>query len=280
MLEFNSYFKVIQKCNKMVLKIILPLVFLANMFAINSQEKKFDQSIKAENMKHLGLIGGLSWHSTVEYYKYINTAVNTHYGNNTNPPLSVYTLNQAEVHRFQKENKWDSIAYMLADAGKRLKLGGAESVLFCSNTPHKVYDLVEKQLDIPMIHIGDATAKAIQEKGLKKVGFIGTKFTMEGDFITSRIEKKGIETIVPNKSETLNELHRIIHEELTYGKIVPESKKYVLSVIQNMIDNGAEGIILGCTEFPLMIFQEDLNIPVFNTSLIHSKTAADYILNK
>ncbi|KGK31284.1 hypothetical protein EL45_06350 [Cellulophaga sp. E6(2014)] len=229
-------------------------------------------------MNTLGLIGGTSWHSTIDYYRTINQTINDHFGNNTNPPLIVYTLNQAEVHRYQIENKWDSIATMLVTAALNLNKAGASAVLFCANTPHKVYDDVQEKLDFPVIHIADATAQAIHEKGLKKVLFLGTKYSMEEPFITKRIEDNGIEVLVPKKKKQIEELHRIIQEELTYGIIDKESKKYVLGIIAEAIAAGAQGVVLGCTEFPLMIFQEDLEVPAFNTTEIHSKAGVDYIL--
>ncbi|MCL4110220.1 UNVERIFIED_CONTAM: hypothetical protein GTU68_030604 [Idotea baltica] len=231
-------------------------------------------------MKKLGLIGGTSWHSTIDYYRFINQSINDHFGDNTNPPLMVYTIDQAENHRFQNEGKWDSIAVLLLDAGESLQRGGAEAVMFCANTPHKVYDLVDKELDIPVIHIADATAKAILDKGIAKVGFVGTKFTMEEDFITGRIKDRGIEVMVPEDQETITELQRIIIDELTYGNIEKTSKAYVVKVLQSMIDAGAEGVVLGCTEFPLMIFDEDLSVPIFNTSDIHAEAAVEFILEK
>ncbi|OEI80869.1 hypothetical protein AST99_07100 [Formosa algae] len=231
-------------------------------------------------MNTLGLIGGTSWHSTLDYYSTINQAVNDHFGNNTNPPLLVYTLNQAEVHRFQREDKWDSIANMLTTAAISLNKAGAQSVMFCANTPHKVYNSVQDQLDFPVIHIADVTAKAIHEKALKKVCFIGTKYSMTEDFITKRIEDNGLDVLVPEDDKVIDELHRIIIEELTYGEVKPESKKYVLSVLNEMIDDGAEGVILGCTEFPLMIFKDDLKVPIFDTTKIHSQSGVDYILKE
>jgi aspartate racemase len=244
----------------------------------NNSEENIENTTH-KNMNTLGLIGGTSWHSTIEYYAAINQSINDHYGNNTNPPLLVYTLNQAEIHRFQKINKWDSIAAMLTQGALSLNKAGAKSVMFCANTPHKVYNAVQSKLDFPVIHIADATAKAIHEKGVKSVGFLGTIYAMEADFITGRIADNGIDVLVPEQKTVLIELQRIIEEELTYGKIVPESKTYVLNVIQDLVDKGAEGIVLGCTEFPLMIFQEDLNIPAFNTTKIHSQAGVDYILN-
>ncbi len=230
-------------------------------------------------MKTLGLIGGTSWHSTIEYYRYINEYVNKHFGDNTNPPLLVYTLNQSLIHKYQLESDWTGIANMLINAGRSLKNAGAEMLMFCANTPHKVYDNVIQQLDIPILHIADATAKAIGLRGIRRVGFLGTKYTMEEDFVTRRISDKGIEVFTPSNRDTIDELHRIIQQELTYGNIVARSKKYVLDLIRSMTDKGAEGIVLGCTEFPLMIKEEDLKIAVFNTSKIHAEAGAEFILS-
>jgi len=232
----------------------------------------------AKNMKTLGLIGGTSWHSTIEYYRYINESVNKHFGNNTNPPIIVYTINQAQVHKFQNENNWSGIADLLFEGGKSLQDAGAEKVMFCANTPHKVYEQVERRLSCPLIHIADATAQNINKRGIKKTCFLGTKYTMTEDFITQRIAKNGIEVLVPKQSEVIEELHRIIIEELTYGKIIPESKKYVLDVIQSFVGQGAKGVILGCTEFPLMVDETDLQIPIFNTTNIHAQAGVNFIL--
>lgn len=261
--------------------IALVLVCCNDAKVENNKNSQSEIPIKNNlGMNVLGLIGGTSWHSTIEYYSAINETVNTHYGNNTNPPLLVYTLNQAEVHRFQVENKWDSIAHMLVNAGLNLNKAGAESVLFCANTPHKVYDAVQEKLDIPVIHIADATASAIHKKELKKVLFLGTKYSMQENFITKRIEDNGIDVLVPQEQEVIDELHRIIIEELTYGNIVESSKAYVLNVIKNSVEAGAEGVVLGCTEFPLMIFQDDLETPIFDTTKIHSMAGVDFILKK
>jgi aspartate racemase len=229
-------------------------------------------------MKMLGLIGGTSWHSSVEYYRNINKTVNDYFGDNTNPPLLLFNLNQSLIHHYQKQDNWGGVADLITDAALRLQKAGAESIMFCANTPHKVYETVNERLDIPIIHIADATAKAIRGKDIRKVCFIGTKFSMEEDFITNRISKFNIEVLVPKESSLINELHRIIQEELTFGHIKETSKQYVLNVLKSMIDRGAEGVVLGCTEFPLTISQNDLSVPVFNTTDIHSKAASDYIL--
>ncbi|MCC1483842.1 aspartate/glutamate racemase family protein [Winogradskyella immobilis] len=263
------------KKSSVIILFVTSLLFVFNC-TTKSDEKKPNKSA----MNSLGLIGGLSWHSTLDYYTAINESVNSHFGNNTNPPLLIYNINQAEIHRFQKEDKWDSIAYLLSQAGLKLKKAGADAVIFCANTPHKVYNQVQKDLnETPIIHIGDATAKVIKNDSVDKVGFIGTKYSMEDDFITKRIKNNNIEVIVPKDITTINELQRIIAEELTYGIIKPESKAYVITVLQEMINEGAKGIVLGCTEFPLMILKDDLSVPLFNTTLIHSKVAVNFILN-
>lgn len=229
-------------------------------------------------MRTLGLIGGTSWHSTIEYYRYINQQVNDYFGDNTNPPLLVYTLNQSLIHQFQIESKWSEIANLLTNAARSLEKAGAEKVMFCANTPHKVYDMVEQEINIPMLHIADATAEVIHSLGIKKVCFLGTKYSMMEDFITQRIANNNIEVFIPERNTDISELHRIIQKELTYGKVIPRSKNFVLDVIQSLVDKGAEGVVLGCTEFPLMIKENDLKIPIFNTTEIHATAGTDFIL--
>lgn len=231
-------------------------------------------------MRTLGLVGGTSWHSTIKYYQDINLAVNEYFGNNTNPPLILYNLNQATIHHHQKENQWDRIAEIVFDAGKRLQMAGAEAILFCANTTHKVFEPVSYNLEIPVLHISDAIAKAINGLNLRKVCFIGTKFSMAEGFVTERIAKSNVEVLTPGDSEVIEKLHSIIHKELVHGNIVPSSKRFVLDCIKQMLDLGAEGVVLGCTEFPLMIESADLNVPIFDTVRIHSKAATDFILNR
>ena len=229
-------------------------------------------------MRTLGLLGGTSWHSTIEYYRYINQHVNDFFGDNTNPPLIVFTLNQSLIHRYQRENNWEGIAELLIEGAKSLERSGAEMVMFCANTPHKVYHLVEKEIDRPILHIADATAEAIKLQNLKTVCFLGTKYSMTGTFVTQRIEENNLKVITPPKESVIEELHRIIQEELTYGNILPQSKEYVINTVQSLVDVGAEGVVLGCTEFPLMIKEDELNIPIFNTTLIHAMAGAKFIL--
>lgn len=231
-------------------------------------------------MKKFGLIGGTSWHSTIEYYRAINQVVNNHFCDNTNPPLIVYTLNQSQIHKLQRQGDWNTIANILIEAAQSLEKAGAEAAAFCANTPHKVFDTVDQSLELPFIHIADATSDAIKRQGIHKVGLIGTKFSMSEDFLTTRFQQNEIEVLVPDNISDVQELHRIIQEELTFGNILPQSKNYVLKCLDKMIKKGAQGVILGCTEFPLMIHPNDLSIPLFDTTLLHSQTIADYILDK
>lgn len=231
-------------------------------------------------MRKLGLIGGTSWHSTIEYYRIINEIVNEHFGDNTNPPTILYTLNQSQIHQYQRDDRWDDIATLLINAALDLEKTGVEAVMFCANTPHKVYDIVRDAINVPILHIADATTKAIKANQINKVCFIGTKFTLEESFITDRISSKGIEVLVPKDHSTINELHRIIQKELTYGIIDETSKRFVIDVVNSMISHGAKGVILGCTEFPLMLSEADFSVPIFNTTEIHAKAATTFILNK
>ena len=231
-------------------------------------------------MKTLGLLGGSSWHSTIEYYRNINQMVNDHFGNNTNPPLVLFNLNQALLHRYQNEGNWSAIATELVKAGERLQASGAEALIFCANTPHKVYDEVQKGLEIPILHIADAMAQEIKSRGIGTVSFIGTRFSMQHDFIMGRYRQQGIEVISPNTTEVIMEIHRIIHQELCLGKVIPSSKQYLISLIEGMVAQGAEAVVLGCTEFPIIIKEGDLNIPILDTVQVHAEMAARYILSE
>jgi aspartate racemase len=195
----------------------------------------------ASEMKTLGLIGGTSWYSTVDYYRYINEAVNDAYGNSTNPPLILYNMNQEKIHELQARGQWNEIATLITATAMRLRAGGAQAILFCANTPHKVYPQVARNIELPILHIGDATGLAIRKSGLKKVGLIGTLYSMEDGFMTDWLkEHYGIEAIVPSSAPARKELNRIIQEELGRGIFKPESKKYVLQQIDELRKAGAE----------------------------------------
>jgi len=263
----------------MMKKFLLLLTFAIVLDAPGAGQS--DQLPPPARMKTLGLIGGMSWYSTRDYYRYINKAVNDAYDNNTNPPLIVFNLNQQRTSQLQDRHEWDEIASIFVDTSKRLQAAGAQGIVFCANTSHKVYDTVAARIDIPILHIGDATGRAIQKQGLKKVGLIGTQYTMEDPFLIEWLKQHyGIETVVPQSPAVRRELHRIIHQELGLGIFKPESKKYVLDQIDDLRKQGAQGIILGCTEFPLIIKPSDVSIPTFDTALLHAQMAVDFIMGK
>lgn len=241
--------------------------------------QKICQDLHHPVLRKLGLIGGLSWHSTLEYYTYLNQTINDHFGNNTNPPLVLLNLDQYRMHQLQKSDQWDTIAAMLIEACDHLYKAGVSAAMFCANTPHKVYHDVQRHSIIPILHIGDAIGAAIRKKGLRKVGLIGTIFTMEEPFIGKILKDKyDVDVMVPDQKEDREKLHTIIQKELSLGILKPETKKYIVDQIAILESNGAEGIILGCTEFPLIIGQNDLEIPVFNTTLLHAQMGVDFIL--
>ena len=234
----------------------------------------------ASQMRALGLIGGTSWHSTVEYYRYINQAINDRYGNETNPPLLLYNLNQQEIHVLQVQNRWSEIADTYVNAALKLQSIGAQAVLFAANTPYKVYTDVSRKIGIPILHIGDATGLAIQKKGLTHVGLIGTTYTMEDGFMQNWLrEHYQIEVVVPRSAAVRQELQRIIQKELGMGIFKPETKRYVLRQIEELQAQGVQGVILGCTEFPLIISQPDVRVPLFDTTLLHAQMAVDFVLS-
>jgi aspartate racemase len=244
-----------------------------------NQTNEHHFSIGNYHLKRLGLIGGTSWHSTIQYYSAINEAVNEHFGNNTNPPLLLVNVNQAAVHQFQKEDRWDKIAEMFTTASQQLIAAGAEAIMFCANTPHRIYEQVQSEISVPILHIADATANAIKDQSVDSVAFIGTKYSMEQDFVTERIGNHGIKVHVPEEPETRDELHRIIQQELTFGIVKDTSKDYVINAISAMQTKGAQGTVLGCTEFPLMFPNGVLGIPAFNTTTIHAAAAVEFILS-
>ncbi len=232
-------------------------------------------------MRPLGLVGGVSWLSTVDYYQVINKAVNNAYGNNTNPPLLVFTLNQRRIHELQAKGDWSEIARLISDAVARLAAAGAQGAILCSNTAHMVYGEVAPTTTIPILHIADATGQAIRAKGLKRVGLIGTKFTMEERFYLDWLMQKfEIESVVPDNAADREELTRIIQRELAREVFKPESKAFVLAEIAKLQRRGVEGIVLGCTEFPLIIKQADVALPVFDTTALHAEMAVRFILRQ
>jgi aspartate racemase len=235
-------------------------------------------------MKTIGLLGGMSWESTLEYYRIINQLTAEKLGKLHSAKCLLYSFDFEEIVEKQREERWDELAEMLAKVAKSLEIAGADLMLICTNTMHKVADDVADAINIPLINIIDVTAEEIKSRSLKTVGLLGTKFTMEDEFYRRRLEKHGIETLTPEKHER-DLIHRVIFNELCKGIINPESKKAFLEIIGRLLNAGAEGIILGCTEIPLLIKEEDVNAihvnaELFNTTEIHARKAVEIALNE
>jgi aspartate racemase len=228
-------------------------------------------------MRKIGLIGGISWVSTADYYKFINTGINERLGGLNFAECIIYSFNYADIKKNNDANDWDKTLEMIAAASLHLKAAGAEAIVLCANTMHLIADKLQDRIGLPIIHIAEAAAKEIKKENVYKVGLLGTKFTMEHDFFTSKLKAENIQFIIPDE-EDRNFIHYTIFEELGRGLILEESKKRYISIIHNLIEKGAAGIILGCTEIPLLIKQEDVPVPVFDTALIHSKAAVDFML--
>lgn len=226
-------------------------------------------------MKKIGLIGGVSWTSTIDYYRLINQEVNERLGGLNSAEIIIYSLNFADV----QEVGWENAFNLLIDAANKLKQSGVEAIALCANTAHLFADKLKKKVELPIISIVDATANEVQEKGIKKVALLGTKYTMELDFYRKRLESFDIEVFIPKKKETRNEIQRIVKDELGKGIVKSKSKETLISNINTLVNNEARGVILGCTELPLLIEQEDVSIPIFDTTKIHSNAIVNYILN-
>jgi len=229
-------------------------------------------------MKTIGLIGGMSWESTAEYYRIINEAVKENLGRLHSAKIVMYSVDFEEVEQLQHQGKWDKATDVMIDAAKRVERGGADFVLICTNTMHKMAGAVAANINVPLLHIADATADRITSLGLKKVGLLGTKFTMEQDFYKGRLKERfGLRVVIPNESER-EIVHNVIYRELCLGEIKDSSRRQLKTIINRLGNRGAQGIILGCTELPLLINQEDCSVPLFDTTVIHAKAAVDYAL--
>lgn len=228
-------------------------------------------------MRKTGLIGGISWLSTIDYYRFINTGINDKLGGLNFAECIIYSFNYVDIKKNNDAGDWDKTLTMITNASLSLKNAGAEAIVLCANTMHVIADQLQQNINLPVIHIAGATADEIKKQKLKKVGLLGTKFTMEMDFFTSRLKQNNIETIIPEE-EDRSFIHYTIFEELGRGLVIPESKEKYLSIINKLIEQGAEGIILGCTEIPMLIKQEDVNVPVFDTTFIHSNAVVEFML--
>ena len=228
-------------------------------------------------MRTLGLLGGMSWESTLPYYRHVNERVREKLGGLHSAKLVLYSVDFAEIERLQHIGDWATAGRVLADAAQALERAGAEALVLCTNTMHRVLDVVEPALRIPVLHIADATARRIRAAGLAKVGLLATRFTMEQDFYRGRLEKNGLQVLVPDAGER-NEIHRVIYEELCLGVIRESSAATYREIMASLVARGAEGLILGCTEIGLLVGAQDTNVPVFDTARLHAEDAVDWAL--
>lgn len=224
-------------------------------------------------MKTIGLIGGMSWESTVTYYQVINQMVAKSLGGLHSAKTLLYSVDFQEIEHCQANGEWDKSALILIDAAKRLQIAGADFIVICTNTMHKVANQIQAAITIPIIHIADVTAKKLIQQGIKTVALLGTKYTMEQDFYKSKLIDQDLTVLIPDQ-EDRNVVNQIIYDELCKGIIKPASKQAYLTIVDKLVERGAQGVILGCTEIGLLISQSDRNIPFFDTALIHAEAAA------
>ncbi|MDA2095422.1 aspartate/glutamate racemase family protein [Bacillus cereus] len=229
-------------------------------------------------MKTIGLIGGMSWESTSEYYRIINEEIKERLGGLHSAKCLINSVDFEEIERCQSSGDWDGAGEILGNAAYSLQKGGADFIIICTNTMHKVVEKIKEKIDIPVLHIADATAKEIKRKDIQKVGLLGTKYTMEQDFYKSRIEEHDIKVIVPSGTNR-EKVNEVIYTELCLGKIVVQSREYYKRVIEELVQEGAQGIILGCTEIGLLIKQENVSVPIFDTTHIHAIEAVKVALD-
>ena len=229
-------------------------------------------------MKTIGLIGGMSWESSIEYYRIINETAKAKLGGLHSAKSMMYSVDFAEIEILQHQGKWAEAAEMLIDAARNLENGGADFIVLCTNTMHKVAEDIQATVKIPLLHIADATAQLVKDSGIQKIGLLGTRFTMEEEFYKGRLSQKyGLSVIVPNAQER-EIVHRVIYDELVVGNIQEHSKEQYIGIIEQMVSQGAEGVILGCTEIGLLVHQEDSRVPLFDTTRIHAEAAVEYAL--
>ncbi|AQS36702.1 aspartate racemase [Shewanella psychrophila] len=231
-------------------------------------------------MKTIGMIGGMSWESTVSYYQAINQGVKHELGGLHSAKIALYSVDFAEIERLQHLGEWGKTAEILAEAARSVEAAGADFFMICTNTMHKVAEKMEHAVEIPLLHIADATAHKLIADGVKTVGLLGTQFTMEQDFYKGRlIEKYGIEVLTPDL-EDREVVHRVIYEELCLGKVEPQSRQSYLKIIESLYVQGAQAVILGCTEIALLVNQQDTQVPLYDTTAIHSEAAVTFSLGK
>jgi aspartate racemase len=232
------------------------------------------------NMKTIGFIGGMSWESSLEYYRIANEKVKALQGGFASCRCLMYSVDFSEVEKLQHSGDWQALNNLMADAARRLHRGGADLIVLCTNTMHLCADAIKQAVPLPFLHIADATGKTIASKGLNTVGLLGTRFTMEEAFYKERLrENFNIKALIPGE-EDRESVHRIIYEELVDGVIREASRNVFRDIISGLVERGAEGVVLGCTEIPLLISQKDVPVPVFDTTRIHAEEAVHLALNE
>ena len=229
-------------------------------------------------MKTIGLLGGMSWESTIPYYRIINRGVNERLGGLHSAKILLYSVDFDGIERLQHQDRWDEAGDVLVDAARRLETAGADFLILCTNTMHKLAPQLEDALDIPMLHIADATADAIRDAGINAVGLLGTRFTMEQDFYRGRLEEKhGLRVLTPDEAGRAA-VHDVIYHELCHGKVLDESRRRFVTVIDQLAGRGAEGVILGCTEIAMLTDGAQTAVPLFDTTTIHAAKAIQWAL--
>lgn len=224
-------------------------------------------------MKTIGLLGGMSWESTMSYYKSINEGVKANLGGLNSAKICMYSVNFDEIERLQHQGRWSEMANILSDAALSVEKGGADFILICTNTMHKVVPEIEEKITIPILHIADTTAQILLEQGVKKVGLLGTAFTIEQDFYKARLVNKfGIGVVIPDESDR-EQVHNIIYQELCRGEVKEESRDVYRQIIEKLSQQGAEAVILGCTEIALLIQQQHTDVPLLDTTSVHADAA-------
>lgn len=228
-------------------------------------------------MKLIGMLGGMSWESTAEYYRLANELVRDRLGGLSSARVLLHSVDFAQIERLQARGDWEDAGRLLADAAAGLERGGAELLVLCTNTMHKVADAIEAATTIPLLHIGDVTARAVRSSGIDRVGLLATAYTMEHDFLRDRLASHGLTVLVPEPADRA-EVHRIIYDELCLGIVTDASREVYRGVIQRLVAEGAQGVILGCTEIELLVSQGDSPVPVFPTTRLHVEAAVEAAL--
>jgi len=228
-------------------------------------------------MKTIGLLGGMSWESTVTYYQVLNQTIMKELGGLHSAKCIIYSVDFYEIEKYQSSGQWEKSGEILSEAAKKLEEAGAELILICANTMHKVSTQIQSNVSIPLIHIAEVTAKEVIENGIKRIGLLGTKYTMEQDFYKKILVDKGIEVMIPDEDDRTF-INYVLYNETGVGILKESSKKRFLEIIDKMVDKGAQGIILGCTEIGLLINQNDTKTPLFDTTIIHAEAAAYYAI--